>query len=43
MFNVFGYSTGEEGGLGNLQLLRKVIAVSGKYGDYVRVGIQLTG
>ena len=32
--NVFGDSTGEEGGLGNLQVLRKVIAISGNYGDY---------
>ena len=28
--NVFGDSIGEEGGLGNLQVLRKVIAISGK-------------
>ena len=34
MDNVFGDSTG--GGLGNLQVLRKVIAISGKYGDYVK-------
>ena len=36
MVNIFGDSTGEEGGLGNLQVLRKVIAISGKYGDYVK-------
>ena len=34
MVNVFGDSIGEEG-LGNLQVLRKVIAISGKYADYV--------
>ena len=32
MVNVFGNSTGE-GGLGNLQVLRK--AISGKYVDYI--------
>ena len=36
MVNVFGASTGEEGGLGNLQVLRKVIAIGGKYGDYFK-------
>ena len=36
MINAFGDSTGEEGGLGNLQVLRKVISISGKYGDYVK-------
>ena len=36
MVNVFGDSTGEEGGLGNLQVLRKVIAISGKHADYVK-------
>ena len=36
MFNVFGDSTCKEGGLGNLQVSIKVIAVSGKYGDYVK-------
>ena len=34
MVNVFGESIGE-GGLGNLQVLRKVIAISGKYSDYI--------
>ena len=34
MVNVFGDSIGEEG-LGNLQVLRKVIAVSGRYVDYI--------
>ena len=34
MVNVLGDSTGEEG-VGNLQLLRKVIAISGKYADYI--------
>ena len=38
MVNVFGETTGEEGGLGNLQVLRKVVAISGKYVDF-----QLTG
>ena len=33
--NVFGDSTSEEGGLRNLQVLRKVIAISGKYVDYI--------
>ena len=33
MVNVFG-STGEEGSLGNIQAARKVIAISGRYGDY---------
>ena len=37
MVNVFGDSTGEEGGLGNLQVLGKLEAISGKYGDYVKV------
>ena len=32
---VFGDSIGEEG-LGNLQVLRKVITISGKYADYVK-------
>ena len=36
MVNVFVDSTGEEGGLGNLQVLRKVIVISGKYVDYVK-------
>ena len=46
MVNVFG-STGEEGSLGNIQLFRKAIAISGRYGDYLRFklhtnyGIQL--
>ena len=35
MVNVFGDSIGEEGGQGNLQVLRKVIAISGKYVDYI--------
>ena len=35
MVNIFSDSTGEEGGLGNLQVLRKVIAISGKYADYL--------
>ena len=40
MDNVFGSnSTGEEGSLGNLLVLRKVIAISGRYVDYVK-GIQ---
>ena len=30
MVNVFGDSTGEKGGLGNLQVLRKAIAISWK-------------
>ena len=34
MDNVFGDNIGEEG-LGNLQVLRKVIAVSGMYVDYI--------
>ena len=34
MVNLFGDSIGEEG-LGNLQVLRKVIAISGKYAGYV--------
>ena len=38
MVNVFGDSIGGKG-LGNLQVLRKVIAISGKYADYVN-GIQ---
>ena len=33
--DVFGDSA-SEGGLGNLQVLRKVIAISGKYVDYVK-------
>ena len=33
MVYVFG-STGEEGSRGNIQVLRKVIAISGRYGDY---------
>ena len=33
MVNVFGEDTGEDG---NPRLLRKVIAISGKYGDYVK-------
>ena len=36
MVNVFGDSTAEEGGLGIIQVLRKAIAISGKYGDYVK-------
>ena len=37
MVNVIGSdSTGEEGSLGNLQVKRKVIAISGKYIDYVK-------
>ena len=32
--NVFGDSIGEEG-LGNLQVLRKVIAINGNYADYI--------
>ena len=36
MVNVFGDSTGGEGSLGNLQLLRKVIAISGMYVEYVK-------
>ena len=36
MVNVFGDSTGEEGGLANLQVLRKVTSISGKYVDYVK-------
>ena len=36
MVNVFGDSTGEERGLGNRQVLRKVIAISGKYVDYIK-------
>ena len=32
--HVFGDSTGEEGGLGNLQVRRKVIAINGKYVDH---------
>ena len=35
MVNVFGDSIDEEGGLGNLQVLRKVIAISGKYVEYI--------
>ena len=35
MVDVFGESTGEEGGRGNPQVLRKVITISGKYVDYV--------
>ena len=35
MVNVFDDSAGEEGGLGNLQVLRKMIAISGKYADYI--------
>ena len=34
MVNVFGGSIGEEG-LGNLQVLRKVIEINGKYTDYI--------
>ena len=34
MANVFVDSTGE-GGLGNLQVLRKLIVISGKYVDYI--------
>ena len=34
MVNVFGDSIGEVGGLGNLQVVRKVITISGKYVDY---------
>ena len=34
MVNIFGDSIDEEG-LGNLQVLRKVIVISGKYADYV--------
>ena len=34
MVNLFRDSIGEEG-LGNLQMFRKVIAISGKYADYV--------
>ena len=33
---VFGDSIGEEGGLGNFQVLREVIAISGKYDDYIK-------
>ena len=33
MVNVFG-STGEEGSPGNNQVVRKVIAISGKLGNY---------
>ena len=37
MANVFDSdSTGEEGSLGNLQGLRNVIAISGRYVDYVK-------
>ena len=36
MVNVFGESTGEDGRLGNPRVLRKVIIISGKYGDYVK-------
>ena len=35
MVNVFGESTGEDGRLGNPRVLRKVIIISGKYGDYI--------
>ena len=35
MVDVFG-STGEEGSLGNLQVLRRMIAISGTYVDYVK-------
>ena len=38
MVNVFG-STGEQRCLGNIQVVRKVIAISGRYGDYFN-GIQ---
>ena len=34
MVNVFGDSFGEGGGLGNIQVLRKVIAISGKYASH---------
>ena len=34
MVNVFGDSIGEEG-LGNHQVLRKLIAIGGKYVDYI--------
>ena len=37
MVNVFGESIGEDRGMGNPRVLRKVIAISGKYGDYVKV------
>ena len=33
MVNVFG-STGEEGSLGNIQAVRKLLAISGRYSDY---------
>ena len=36
MVNVFGENTGEDGRSGNPRVLRKVIAISGKYGDYVK-------
>ena len=34
MFNVFDDGIGEEGGLGTLQVLRKVTAINGKHADY---------
>ena len=36
MVNVFGESTVEERGMENLQVLRNVIAKSGKYSDFVK-------
>ena len=36
MVNVFGESPGEDGKMGNPRVLRKVIIISGKYGDYVK-------
>ena len=36
MVNVFGESTGEDGRLETPRVLRKVIIISGKYGDYVK-------
>ena len=36
MVIVFGESTGEDGGLGNPRMLRKVIIIGEKYGDYVK-------
>ena len=36
MVNAFGESTGEDGGLGNPRVLKKVIIIRGKYGDYVK-------
>ena len=36
MVNVFGESTGEDGRLGNPRVLRKVVAISGKFGDYIK-------